>query len=46
MAEHQHEHGNMDVTEQEKTFAGFIRWSAWTLVVIGFVLLFLAGTQT
>ena len=24
-----HEHGKMDISEQEKTFAGFIRWSIW-----------------
>ena len=25
----EHKHGSMDVTEQEKTFAGFIRVSMW-----------------
>lgn len=41
-----HEHGSMDVTEQERTFEGFIRWSAYTLVVIAIALIFLALTQT
>lgn len=42
----EHEHGSMDVTEQEKTFAGFIRMTAWTLVIIFLVLGFMALTQT
>lgn len=46
MAEHHHEHGSMDVTEQEKTFAGFMRWSAYTLVLIFLILGFMALTQT
>lgn len=41
-----HEHGKMDVTEQEKTFAGFMVWTARTLVLIGIVLIFMAITQT
>ena len=41
-----HEHGSMDVTEQEKTFEGFIRWSAYTTVLVVIVLVFLALTQT
>ena len=42
----EHEHGSMDVTEQEKTFAGFVRWSAYTLVIVAIILIFLALTQT
>ena len=42
----EHEHGKMDVTEQEKVFAGFITWTARTLVLIGIVLIFMAITQT
>lgn len=42
----EHEHGSMDITEQEKTFAGFIRWSAWVLVIVAIVLIFMAFTQT
>ncbi len=37
-----HKHGEMDVTEQEKTFEGFIKVSIWvTCISIG-VLIFLA----
>lgn len=46
MADNHHEHGKMDTTAQEKAFAGFIRWSAWTCVAIALVLIFLAATQT
>ena len=42
----EHEHGSMDVTEQERTFAGFIRWSAWILVLVAVILIFMAITQT
>ena len=41
-----HTHGEMDVTEQEKTFAGFMRWTVWTVVIIAIVLAFLGLTQT
>ena len=46
MADHHHEHGTMDVTEQEKTFNGFVKWSAYTIVIVCIVLAFLALTQT
>ena len=46
MAEQKHEHGTMDVTEQEKTFEGFIRWSAYTIVLCFLILIFMALTQT
>ena len=46
MADHNHEHGTMDVTEQEKTFAGFMTWTVWVLVIVAIVLIFLAATQT
>ena len=42
----EHKHGSMDITEQEKTFAGFIRWTVWALVIIFLVLAYLALTQT
>ncbi|WP_209424398.1 aa3-type cytochrome c oxidase subunit IV [Pararhodobacter sp. SW119] len=38
----EHEHGSMDTTEQEKTFAGFLRASAWVAGVSIGILLFLA----
>ena len=41
-----HEHGSMDITEQERVFDGLIRWTVWTLVIIFVALAFLALTQT
>ena len=38
----EHKHGNMDTTEQEKTFDGFVRFSIWTVVVIIVALILLA----
>ena len=37
-----HEHGSMDVTEQEKTFAGMITWSKWVVIGSAAFLIFLA----
>jgi len=42
----EHEHGSMDVTEQERTFVGFIKWSVWVLVLVAIILIFMAITQT
>lgn len=42
----EHEHGTMDVTEQERTFNGFITWTVRTLIMIAIVLIFMAITQT
>ncbi|MBE2277942.1 MAG: aa3-type cytochrome c oxidase subunit IV [Rhodobacteraceae bacterium] len=43
MANHpQHSHGSMDVREHERTFANFVRFVGWSLVVIFAVLIFLA----
>jgi len=43
MAEHPHdEPGKMDIEEQEKTFAGFLRLTAIACVVIVVILIFLA----
>ena len=45
MADHSHgsfKHGSMDIRVQEKTFAGFVRIVTWSLVVIVFVLVFMA----
>jgi hypothetical protein len=38
----EHKHGSMDITEQEKTFDGFIRWSVRVAVVSIGILVFLA----
>jgi len=37
-----HKHGEMDITEQEKTFDGFVRFSTRTAVVIVVLLILLA----
>ncbi len=42
----EYKHGSMDTTEQERVFAGFMKWSVWTCVVIALALIFLALTQT
>jgi hypothetical protein len=38
----EHKHGSMDVTEQEKTFDGFMRWSVRIAAVSIGILIFLA----
>lgn len=42
MAEDKHEPGKMDIEEQEKTFAGFMRWVTNSTIVILVVLIVLA----
>ncbi|SNS53961.1 aa3 type cytochrome c oxidase subunit IV [[Luteovulum] sphaeroides subsp. megalophilum] len=39
---HGHVEGSMDITQQEKTFAGFVRMVTWAAVVIVAALIFLA----
>ncbi|MGR3503163.1 aa3-type cytochrome c oxidase subunit IV [Pseudaestuariivita sp.] len=35
----EHKHGEMDITAQEKTFDGFVKWSVWVAVVsIGIII--------
>ena len=38
----EHEQGSMDIRAHEKTFAGFVTFASWTVVVILAVLVFLA----
>ena len=38
----EHKHGTMDITEQEKTFDGFIRWTIRVVIISFAVLIFLA----
>lgn len=45
MSKNEHEHGNMDITEHEKTFEGFIRFSVWTAAICIGILIFLALTN-
>ncbi len=48
MAQHHHhevtEHqvGTMDITEQQRTFAGFIKFATWTAILSILVLIFMA----
>ncbi|MBF9030716.1 aa3-type cytochrome c oxidase subunit IV [Rhodobacterales bacterium HKCCE3408] len=42
MADHQYKHGEMDVTDQEKTFAGFMKWVVRIGIVCILIVLFLA----
>lgn len=38
----EHKHGSMDIRTHEKTFAGFVKFATWSVVVIIAVLIFLA----
>lgn len=38
----EHEHGSMDVSDQEKTFDGFVKFTTYSVVIILFTLIFLA----
>ncbi|MDJ0640262.1 MAG: aa3-type cytochrome c oxidase subunit IV [Paracoccaceae bacterium] len=38
----EHKHGEMDITDHEKTFAGFMRWSRNVAIVSILILIFLA----
>jgi hypothetical protein len=42
MADHQHKQGEMDITEQEKTFAGFMRMSVNVGIICIAIIVFLA----
>ena len=42
MAEHQHEHGSMDISVQEKTFDGFVKMTKWAVTIIVVALILLA----
>lgn len=37
-----HEHGTMDITEQKKTFAGFMRMAVWVTAISIGILIFMA----
>ncbi len=38
----EHKHGEMNIEVQQKTFNGFVKFSAWSVVVIIGILLFMA----
>lgn len=44
MADHNadHKHGSMNIRDQEKTFAGFIRMSVWVAAISIGILIFMA----
>ena len=42
MSEHKHEHGTMDISVQERTFAGFMRFWVWVFGGAIAFLIFLA----
>jgi hypothetical protein len=42
MAEHKHKQGEMDITEQEKTFSNFMRWVVNVAIVCIAIVIFLA----
>ncbi|MEM7191238.1 MAG: aa3-type cytochrome c oxidase subunit IV [Pseudomonadota bacterium] len=46
MADQKHEHGTMDVSEQERIYAAFWTWTIRTVILIFIVLGFMALTQT
>lgn len=37
-----HKHGSMDVKDHEKTFAGFVTFTKWTVIVVIGILIFMA----
>lgn len=38
----EHKHGEMDITEQTKTFDGFIKVGVWGTIICILILIFLA----
>jgi hypothetical protein len=38
----EHKHGSMDIRVQEKTFAGFMRFTVWVVGVVIAILIFMA----
>ena len=37
-----HKHGEMNIAEQEKTFAAFLQWGVWLAAIVAVILIFLA----
>jgi hypothetical protein len=42
MAEHKHKQGEMDISEQQKTFSNFMRWVVNIAIVCIAIVIFLA----
>ena len=45
MADQDHKHGEMDISVQEKTFDGFIKWCTYVAAFSIFLLLFIAAVN-
>lgn len=41
-----HKQGDMDISQQEKTFAGFMTFTKWTVIAIIVILVLLAIFRT
>ncbi|MTH62865.1 aa3-type cytochrome c oxidase subunit IV [Paracoccus shanxieyensis] len=41
----EHKHGEMDITDHQKTFAGFVKVSTYTAIAAIVVLIFMALTN-
>ena len=41
-----HQHGSMDIHEQEKTYASFLKLGKWTAIICIAIVVFLAITGT
>ncbi|MFV0303360.1 MAG: aa3-type cytochrome c oxidase subunit IV [Paracoccus sp. (in: a-proteobacteria)] len=41
----EHKHGEMDTTQQESTFHGFVKLSTWVVIIAFVVLIFMALTN-
>lgn len=41
-----HEHGKMNIADQQKTFDAFIKWGIWLSVITAIILIFLAIVGT
>jgi len=42
----EYKHGTMDTTEQQRTFAGLVKWAAGVCIIAAVVLIFLAFVGT
>ncbi len=42
----EHKHGSMDITTHERTFAGFVNFTKWAVILILGILIFLALART
>lgn len=38
----EHKHGEMDISVQEATFAGFMAWTKWTVIVLLLLVIWMA----